>query len=65
VLLFALAEFELGFGVSPLIPGQRDVLEIEPVFAGIEHGSRVTTDPLEEVRRRFNVLPREPEWPVL
>ncbi|MEB3263863.1 MAG: TerB family tellurite resistance protein [Synechococcus sp.] len=78
LLMFALAEFELGFGVSPFIPGQRDALAVDRIFAGIEHGSHVTTDllaamdpwahfadPLEEVRRRFNVLPRgrEPEWP--
>lgn len=35
VLMFALAEFELGFGFSPFIPGQRAALEIERVFAGI------------------------------
>jgi len=78
VLLFALAEFELGFGVSPVIPGERQALDVERVFAGMEHGAAVTVDliadidpwehfpdPLDQVRERFNVRPRgrEPEWP--
>ena len=78
VLLFGLAEFELGIGATPFIPGERQALDVERLFAGMEHGSKVSVDliadinpwdhfaePLEEVRRRFNVLPRgrEPEWP--
>ena len=78
VLLFALGEFELGFGVSPVIPGARQALDVERVFAGMEHGAAVTVDliadidpwehfpdPLDQVRERFNVRPRgrEPEWP--
>lgn len=78
VLMFALAEFELGFGASPFIPGERDGLDPERIFAGMAHGALVNTDllagidpwdhfaePLEAVRQRFNVLPRgrEPEWP--
>lgn len=78
VLMFALAEFELGFGASPFIHGQRDALDPERIFAGMAHGAQVNTDllaavdpwdhfdePLEAVRQRFNVLPRgrEPEWP--
>lgn len=71
VLMFAMAEFELGIGVSPNIPGVRNQLDPERLFAGMEHGSHVNTnlladvdpwdyfaDPLEEVRQRFNVLPR-------
>ena len=78
VLMFALAEFELGFGATPFIPGERGALDPERIFAGIVHGAQVNTDllaavdpwdhfgePLEAVRQRFNVLPRgrEPEWP--
>jgi len=78
VLLFALAEFELGFGATPFIPGERQSLDVDRLFAGIEHGASVTVDliadinpwdhfadPLEQVRERFNVRPRgrEPEWP--
>ncbi|MCP9792227.1 TerB family tellurite resistance protein [Vulcanococcus limneticus Candia 3B3] len=78
VLMFALAEFELGLGVSPFIPGQRDQLDVDRIFAGIEHGAQVNVDllagidpwehfvePLALVRERFNVLPRgrEPEYP--
>jgi hypothetical protein len=78
VLMFALAEFQLGFGASPFIHGQREALDPERIFAGMAHGAQVNTDllaavdpwdhfaePLEAVRQRFNVLPRgrEPEWP--
>ena len=78
VVLFALAEFELGFGATPFIPGERQALDVERLFAGIEHGASVTVDliadinpwehfadPLDQVRDRFNVRPRgrEPEWP--
>lgn len=78
VLMFALAEFELGFGVSPFIAGQRGGLDPERIFAGMAHGAQVNTDllaavdpwdhfaePLAAVRQRFNVVPRgrEPEWP--
>jgi len=78
VLMFALAEFELGFGASPFIPGERNQLDPERIFAGMAHGAQVNTDllagidpwdhfaePLDAVRQRFNVVPRgrEPEWP--
>ena len=78
VLMFALAEFELGIGATPFIPGERGALDVERLFAGIEHGAQVTVDliagidpwdhfadPLDAVRQRFNVLPRgrAPEWP--
>ncbi|MEO0377469.1 MAG: TerB family tellurite resistance protein [Cyanobacteria bacterium P01_A01_bin.17] len=77
VLMFIMAEFELGIGTSPYIPGEKDKLDPEYIFAGIDHGCHVNTDlisginpwdyfaePLEEVRRRFNILPRgrEPEY---
>lgn len=78
VLMFALAEFELGIGTTPYIPGERGGLDPERIIAGIAHGAQVKIDllgsmdpwdhfsePLEAVRERFNVLPRgrEPEWP--
>ncbi len=78
VLMFALAEFELGFGASPFIAGQHASLDPERIFAGMAHGAQVNidllaevdpwdhfSDPLAVVRQRFNVLPRgrEPEWP--
>ena len=78
VVLFALAEFELGFGATPFIQGERQALDVDRLFAGIEHGTSVTADliaginpwehfadPLDQVRERFNVRPRgrEPEWP--
>jgi hypothetical protein len=78
VLMFAMAEFELGIGVSPFIPGEFGKLDPERMFAGIEHGSLVNTDlikdidpwdyfaePLTAVRIKFNIQPRgqEPEYP--
>lgn len=78
VLMFVMAEFELGIGTSPYIPGEKNRLDPERVFAGIEHGLQVNTDlladinpwdyfaePLEAVRARFNVVPRgrEAEFP--
>lgn len=78
VLMFVMAEFELGIGVSPYIPGVKNRLDPDRVFAGIEHGLHANTDliagvdpwehfadSLEEVRQRFNVPPRgrEPEFP--
>ncbi|WP_017299536.1 hypothetical protein [Nodosilinea nodulosa] len=77
VLMFVMAEFELGIGTSPYIPGEKNLLDPEYIFAGIEHGTHVNTDlltdmnpwdyfadPLVDVRQRFNVLPRgrEPEF---
>lgn len=71
VVMFIMAEFELGIGVSPYIPGEKSQLDPAYIFAGIEHGRQVNTDlladinpwdyfshPLEEVRQRFNVVPR-------
>jgi hypothetical protein len=79
VLMFGLAEFELGIGTTPFIPGECDALDVDRLFAGMAHGAQVSVDliaaidpwdhfadPLELVRQRFNVLPRgrEPEWPA-
>lgn len=79
VLMFAMAEFELGIGVSPFIPGEFGKLDPERMFAGMEHGSCVNTDlirdidpwdyfeePLETVRTKFNIVKRgrEPEYPA-
>ena len=71
LLMFALAEFELGIGASPFVPAGRGQLDVDRIFAGLEHGSHVSVDllagidpwdhfaaPLEQVRQRFNVLPR-------
>jgi len=80
VLMFALAEFELGIGASPFILGEFGQLDADRVFAGLEHGSQVNTDlihdidpwdhfadPLEVVRERFAIPPRgrDPEYPDL
>lgn len=73
ILLFALAQFELGIGASPFLPGMTREADPDSVFAGLEHGSHVTVDligdpawdpwdhfraPLEEVRRLVGVPPR-------
>ena len=78
VVMFAMAEFELGIGASPFIPGEFGQLDPDRLFAGLEHGSHVSTDlirdidpwdhfadPLEEVRQRFAIPPRgrNPEYP--
>ena len=78
VLMFAMAEFELGIGASPFIPGEFGQLDPDRVFAGLEHGSHVKTDlirdidpwdhfadPLEMVRERFAIPARgrDPEYP--
>lgn len=78
VLMFVMAQFELGIGSSPFLPGEWHQLDPQRVFAGLAHGSQVNTDlisaidpwdhfsdPLEEVRQRFSIPPRgrEPEYP--
>ncbi|MEC8608375.1 MAG: TerB family tellurite resistance protein [Prochlorococcaceae cyanobacterium] len=78
VLMFVMAEFELGVTTSPLVAGQQHQLDPERIFAGISHGMTVNTDllsainpwdyfafPLTEVRERFNIQPRgrQPEYP--
>jgi hypothetical protein len=73
ILLFALAQFELGIGASPFLPGMTGQADPDSVFAGLEHGSHVTRDligdtswdpwdhfrtPIAELRASLNVLPR-------
>lgn len=71
VLMLVMAEYELGIGMSPFLCAETGQLDPERVFAGMAHGRQVNTDlisnlnpwqhfssPLEEVRARFNVLPR-------
>jgi hypothetical protein len=78
VIMFVMAEFELGIGVSPFIPGEWRQLDPDRVFAGLEHGSHVNTDlirdidpwdhfsdPLAVVRDRFAIPARgrSPQYP--
>lgn len=73
ILLFALAQFELGIGASPFLPGMTAQADPETIFAGLEHGSHVGRDligdpswdpwehfrePLAAVRARLNIPPR-------
>ena len=73
-----MAEFELGIGVSPFIPGEWRQLDPDRIFAGLEHGSHVScnlmkdidpwshfADPLEDVRQRFSITARgrAPDYP--
>ena len=62
VLMFALAEFELGIGTTPYIAhGAQVKINLLDSVDPWNHFS----DPLEAVRDRFNMPPRgrEPEWP--
>ena len=78
VIMFVMAEFELGVGVSPFIPGEWRQLDPDRLFAGLEHGSHVSSnlikdidpwthfaDPIEVVRERFSIPARGrmPEYP--
>ena len=78
VLMFVMAEFELGIGVSPFLPGAFGQIDPERLFAGIAHGRQVNTDlirdidpwehfadPLSVVREHFSIPPRgrAPEEP--
>ena len=73
IMLFALAQFEIGIGASPFLPGMNGQADPERMIAGLEHGTHVTTDligdsafdpweefskPLEEVRQKFGIPPR-------
>lgn len=73
VLLFALAQFELGIGASPFLPGMKRQADPDSVFAGLEHGSHVNRDligdtswdpwdhfrtSIEEVRKMLSIAPR-------
>ncbi|MDB4639222.1 ubiquinone biosynthesis protein COQ4, partial [bacterium] len=78
VIMFVMAEFELGVGVSPFLPGEWRQLDPDRLFAGLEHGSHVScnlikdfdawahfADPIEIVRKRFSIPARgrHPEYP--
>ncbi|MBM4246764.1 MAG: TerB family tellurite resistance protein [Deltaproteobacteria bacterium] len=73
ILLFALAQFELGVGASPFLPGTKSQADPETVFAGLEHGTHVERDligdpswdpwdhfhePIAEVRAAAGIPPR-------
>ena len=73
ILMFALAQFELGVGVSPFLPGMKAQADPATVFAGLEHGSHVDRDivgdttwdpwdhfrePIAEVRASLGIPPR-------
>jgi|GEM_PF-653642 len=73
ILLFALAQFELGVGASPFLPGMKSQADPETVFAGLEHGTHVERDligdpswdpwdhfhePIAEVRAAVGIPPR-------
>lgn len=73
ILLFALAQFELGIGASPFLPGMKSQADPDSIFAGLEHGSHVTRDligdvawnpwdhfrePIEVVRETLSIRPR-------
>ncbi|MDG2305635.1 MAG: hypothetical protein P8R42_13520 [Candidatus Binatia bacterium] len=44
ILLFALAQFELGIGSSPFLPGMKRQVDPDSLLAGLEHGSHVNRD---------------------
>lgn len=73
VMVFAIAQFEIGFGASPFLPGLEGQADPERMLAGLEHGTQVNTDligdpafdpwkefakPLQEVRQKFDIPPR-------
>lgn len=73
ILLFALAQFELGIGASPFLPGMKSQADPESVFAGLEHGTHVNRDivgdaswdpwdhfrePIADVRAALSIPPR-------
>ncbi|MEM8609734.1 MAG: TerB family tellurite resistance protein [Myxococcota bacterium] len=73
VMLFTIAQFELGVRVSPLLPGAKLGIDPDLIVAGLEHGRSVNTDligdvswdpwdhfekPIDEVRASLGVRPR-------
>ena len=73
VLLFSLAQFELGIGASPFLPGMKGQVDPETMLAGLAHGSKVHRDligdptwdpwdhfatPIEELRASLGIEPR-------
>ena len=73
VILFALAQFEIGVGASPFLPGMKGQADPERMFEALEHGTHLNTDligdpafdpwkefsrPLEDVRATYAIPPR-------
>lgn len=73
IILFALAQFEIGIGASPFLPGMKGQADPERMFRALEHGTHVNTDligdsafdpwkefarPLEDVRATYAIPPR-------
>jgi len=71
-ILFALAQWQLGIGSSPVTAAETGQADPEVIFRGLEHGLGVTRDlisdwdpwddfplPLEEVRRQYGIRPRQ------
>ena len=73
VILFALAQFEIGIGASPFLPGMKGQADPDRMFAALEHGTHLNTAllgdpafdpwkefsrPLEDVRVTYAIPPR-------
>ncbi|MCT0207297.1 ubiquinone biosynthesis protein COQ4 [Synechococcus sp. CS-1332] len=71
-ILFALAQFQLGIGSTPVTVAETGQADPEVIFRGLEHGLGVSRDlisdwdpwedfpqPLEEVRRKYGIRPRQ------
>ncbi len=71
-ILFGLAQFQLGIGSTPVTAAETGQADPVVIFRGLEHGLGVTRDlisdwdpwddfplPLEEVRRRYDIRPRQ------
>lgn len=73
VILFGIAQFEIGIGASPFLPGMKGRADPERMLAALAHGTRVDIDligdpafdpweefdqPLAEVRAKFGIPPR-------
>lgn len=73
VIMFALAQFELGIGASPFLPGMKHQADPATMLAALEHGSHVNRDligdptwdpwehfatPLDALRQTLAIPPR-------
>jgi hypothetical protein len=73
VILFGLAQFELGVSVSPFVPATSNQADPISMLAALEHGTQVNRDligdpawdpwdhfsePIDAVRAQLNILPR-------
>jgi hypothetical protein len=72
-ILFALAQFQLGIGSTPVTAAETDQASPEEIIRGLEHGSSVSRDlisdwdpwedfdkPLAAVRQLYGIHPRHP-----